>query len=147
MQTVKNPQRRIHEYVFLVSLKTASNSVQRARCSSTLLSRNHYAETAVSHPSLYNRTTVLILFSVTLALLRESGNLGLSAFLPSPSKTMPSLAGKVAGMEESIPHLPLVPHWEDGAFALRDVIEPSTTMTVREWSLQLLQRYRFVIGA
>ncbi|KAI0700068.1 hypothetical protein BC835DRAFT_478460 [Cytidiella melzeri] len=79
------------------------------------------------------------------ALVKASGQLGLSAFLPPPTRSLSSLAGKVVPVD-TIPHLPLVNKWEDGQFALRDVVGFSQNTNVRDWTLRLLQRYRFVIG-
>ena len=46
-----------------------------------------------------------------------------------------------------IPHLPLIKNWRDGDFSLRSVIGSSLDgVNIRDWSLKLLQRYRFVIG-
>ncbi|KAJ3559317.1 hypothetical protein NM688_g420 [Phlebia brevispora] len=83
---------------------------------------------------------------VILALLKASGNVGLSAFLPPPERTLSTLAGKAPVEKDEVPHLPLVENWEDGDFAIRDVMASSRDMSVRSWTLQLLSRYRFVIG-
>lgn len=81
-----------------------------------------------------------------LALLKASGRLGLSAFLPPTDRVLPSLAGKTTAVDGEVPHLPLVEHWEDGEFSLREVMGASRDVGVRDWTLNLLQRYRFVIG-
>ncbi|KAH9933272.1 hypothetical protein B0H21DRAFT_780951 [Amylocystis lapponica] len=83
---------------------------------------------------------------VILALVKASGHLGLSAFLPSAARSLPSLAGTVPGPSHDTPHLPVIGDWEDGVFSLEDVIG-NVDLSVREWTLQLLQRYRFVIGS
>ncbi|KAI0088478.1 hypothetical protein BDY19DRAFT_165838 [Irpex rosettiformis] len=84
---------------------------------------------------------------IITALVHASGPLGLSAFLPPSSRTLPSLAGKVSQPKtDPIPHLPLEKKWEDAKFSLREVMGASPSMSVREWSLRLLQRYRFVIA-
>ena len=49
-------------------------------------------------------------------------------------------------------YLPLTDKWQDGKFALRDVLAPwgaadSREKNVREWTLRALERYRFVIGS
>lgn len=95
--------------------------------------------------------------------MRTSGPLGLSTFLPSPDRALGSLAGKLPSLPFGlsfpgagsaspgdeltvVPHLPLVDKWENGAFALRDVMGATGERNVRRWTLSLLQRYRYVIG-
>ncbi|KAI0366952.1 hypothetical protein BV20DRAFT_951200 [Pilatotrama ljubarskyi] len=80
-----------------------------------------------------------------LALVKASGPLGLSAFLPSEERRVP-IEDPLPGPEGFIPHLPLVSDWHDGRFALRDVMKDAHTTSVRDWSLMLLQRYRYIIG-
>lgn len=97
------------------------------------------------------------------ALMRTSGPLGLSTFLPSPDRALGSLAGKLPSLPFGlsfpgagsaspgdeltvVPHLPLVDKWENGAFALRDVMGATGERNVRRWTLSLLQRYRYVIA-
>ena len=80
-------------------------------------------------------------YLVTVALVAASGDLGLEAFLPSVERTVTPHTG-----EADIPHLPLTDTWEDGHFTLRDVVTGTARTNVRDWALQLLQRYRFVIG-
>ena len=48
---------------------------------------------------------------------------------------------------EAVPHLPLVDDWQSGRFALRDVMRFAPDTSIREWSMRLMQRYRYVIGA
>ncbi|CCM05604.1 uncharacterized protein FIBRA_07832 [Fibroporia radiculosa] len=85
---------------------------------------------------------------VISALVRSSGPLGLSAFLPPPDRMLSSIAGKVPFLSTpgEIPHLPLAGKWEDGDFSLRAVMSAARFQMVRTWALQLLQRYRYVIG-
>lgn len=45
-----------------------------------------------------------------------------------------------------VPHLSLEQRWEDSDFRLRSVLGFSQSVGVRDWSLRLLERYRFVIG-
>ncbi|KAI0823219.1 hypothetical protein BC628DRAFT_1325337 [Trametes gibbosa] len=80
-----------------------------------------------------------------LALVKASGPLGLSAFLPSGERRA-TVEDPTPSPEGYIPHLPLVKDWHEGRFALRDVMKEAHTMNIREWSLMLLQRYRYVIG-
>lgn len=96
---------------------------------------------------------------VITALTRASGPLGLSAFLPPSERTLGSFAGKLPSLpfpfldaapsdtNQDIPHLPLADKWQDGRFALRDVMGAAGERNVRKWTLALLQRYRYVIGA
>lgn len=51
------------------------------------------------------------------------------------------------------PHLPLVSHYQEGDFSLTEVLPKhrrggggGKKTDIREWTLQLLQRYRFVLG-
>ncbi|KAI0952888.1 hypothetical protein AcW1_007251 [Taiwanofungus camphoratus] len=83
---------------------------------------------------------------VTMALVQASGSLGLSAFLPPSDRVLPSLARELSGSEKDIPHLPLVDDWQNGDFSLGGVMGSTQLLNIREWTLQLLQRYRYVIG-
>jgi len=88
---------------------------------------------------------------VLTALVKNSGTLGISAILPPPDRTLGSLAGKLlspilAGAAD-VSHLPLVERWEDGDFSLREVMGASGERNVRAWTLDLLQRYRYVLGS
>lgn len=121
----------------------------QAKSSKTLLFAIHCAAIVVrkrfEHSLSYIPHTRSSL--VILELLKASGSTGLSAFLPPSTRTLATLAGKIPPQNfEGIPHLPLVEHWEDGDFSLREVMGASPDMSVRSWTLQLLQRYRFVIG-
>ncbi|OBZ71400.1 Exosome complex exonuclease rrp6 [Grifola frondosa] len=83
---------------------------------------------------------------VIMALVGASGSLGLSAFLPARERVLPSLAGKIPDGETDIAYLPLVDDWRDGDFSLREVMHTARQNNVRDWTLQLLQRYRYIIG-
>ncbi|OJT14234.1 3-O-alpha-D-mannopyranosyl-alpha-D-mannopyranose xylosylphosphotransferase [Trametes pubescens] len=80
-----------------------------------------------------------------LALVKASGPLGLAAFLP-PEDRRVHIEDPTPTPDGFIPHLPLVDDWHDGKFALRDVLKEAHTTNIRDWSLMLLQRYRYVIG-
>ncbi|KAI8994106.1 hypothetical protein BD414DRAFT_273374 [Trametes punicea] len=82
---------------------------------------------------------------VILALVQASGPLGLSAFLPSEERRI-EIDADYSDSEGLIPHLPLVKDWHEGQFALQDVMRHARTTSVREWSLMVLQRYRYVLG-
>ncbi|KAI0671047.1 hypothetical protein C8Q78DRAFT_973893 [Trametes maxima] len=81
---------------------------------------------------------------VIIALVKASGPLGLSAFLPSEERRLSNVEPTAEGL---IPHLPLVKNWHDGQFALQTVMKHSRTSSVRDWSHMLMQRYRYIIGA
>ncbi|KAH9849530.1 hypothetical protein C2E23DRAFT_737200 [Lenzites betulinus] len=80
-----------------------------------------------------------------LALVKASGPLGISSFLP-PAERHATVENPTPSPEGYIPHLPLVKDWHEGQFALRDVMKDAHTTNIREWSLMLLQRYRYVVG-
>ncbi|KAI1789382.1 hypothetical protein LXA43DRAFT_893004 [Ganoderma leucocontextum] len=84
---------------------------------------------------------------IIVSLVNASGRLGLSAILPQPDRHSPP-SDTPPSMDESsmIPHLPLVDDWRDGRFALHDVMKYVPDTSVREWSMRILQRYRYVIG-
>ncbi|KAI0819178.1 hypothetical protein BC628DRAFT_1089012 [Trametes gibbosa] len=75
-----------------------------------------------------------------LALVKASGPLGLSAFLPSGERRA-TVEDPDPSPEGYIPHLPLGKDWHEGQFALWDAMKETHTMNIREWSLMLLQRY------
>ena len=85
--------------------------------------------------------------AVILALLKQSGELGLSSFLPDAGRSTASFIPGAPDKDASeVPHLPLVERWSDGGFSLQDVMASTSHTSVRGFTLQLLQRYRFVIG-
>lgn len=84
---------------------------------------------------------------VIQALMKASGTLGLEAFLPSPERELPLAQEDLSYDDNEVPHLPLTPRWEDAQFSLLSVMGASRELNVRAWTLRLLQRYRFVIGA
>ena len=85
---------------------------------------------------------------VIVALVNASGRLGLSAVLPHPSRRSPPSDADPASTDglATIPHLPLVDDWHDGQFSLRDVMRYAPDTSVRQWSMRMMQRYRYVIG-
>ena len=78
--------------------------------------------------------------------MKASGRLGMEAFLPSPSRTVPVTQGADASHNDDVPHLSLEERWQDGQFSLASTINSSKEVNVREWTLRLLERYRFVVG-
>lgn len=81
---------------------------------------------------------------VIMALVKASGPLGLSAFLPPPERSL--VRDDHLSMESDVPHLPIVDDWQRGDFSLRAVAVTEQDINLRQWTLQLLQRYRYVIG-
>ena len=79
--------------------------------------------------------------------MKASGTLGLAAFLPSPDRALPLAQEDLSFDDDEVPHLPLTPQWQDAHFSLLSVMGASRELNVRAWTLRLLQRYRFVIGA
>lgn len=93
---------------------------------------------------------ILIHCTVSIALVAASGELGLEAFLPPPERIVTPGLGKFFASQadnDEVPHLPVTDQWKDGRFALADVVSSSQETNVREWTLRMLQRYRFTIGA
>ncbi len=92
-----------------------------------------------------------------------SGPLGLSEFLPSPNRTVP-LHRTQNYFDEFTPlgppHLPLASDYRDIDFSLETVMAPwieeatqrrgsdegVAGISVREWAMMVLQRYRYVVG-
>ena len=53
----------------------------------------------------------------------------------------------LAADNDDVPHLSLEERWQDGQFSIPAVLGGySREVNVRAWTLQLLQRYRFVVG-
>ena len=79
--------------------------------------------------------------------MRASGRLGMEAFLPPPHRVVPAAPDAPAADPDDVPHLSMEERWEDGQFALNTVLRTSSRdVGVRDWTLRLLERYRFVIG-
>ncbi|CAG8653703.1 2196_t:CDS:2, partial [Acaulospora colombiana] len=101
------------------------------------------------------------LLVVLKALVKASGDLGLSALLPPAdrvyrtepenleSQTPPSPIP--VGEEDVPPHLPLTSHWKTANFSLPAVFasgywdKDGTGVSLREWVQRALERYRYVI--
>ncbi|KZT03274.1 uncharacterized protein LAESUDRAFT_762057 [Laetiporus sulphureus 93-53] len=77
--------------------------------------------------------------SVVMALTKTSGSHGLSAFLPAPDHVLPPVGTEDGDRE--VPHLPLLAY-----FSLNAVTGMKLELNVRQWVMQLLQRYHYVIG-
>ncbi|KAF7980664.1 hypothetical protein HWV62_37083 [Athelia sp. TMB] len=81
------------------------------------------------------------------ALRAQSGEYGLSAFLPEPEHIVTLDKDQYTTKSAPIPRLPLQ---REGDFRLESVLADRTQggeVNVRSWTLRLLERYRFVIGA
>lgn len=88
------------------------------------------------------------------ALRAQSGEYGLSAFLPAPERTIivDARNSNKYTQDKTVTHT--LPLQREGDFRLRSVLADGTrsgvmdvSVNVREWTLRLLERYRFVIGA
>ncbi|KAG8904339.1 hypothetical protein FRB99_001885 [Tulasnella sp. 403] len=77
------------------------------------------------------------------ALVNRTGTQGLSAFLPSPTRSPPRKS-RLFAQTESITRLPLSKQWEWTDFTLANV--QFGNLTVRQWVVQAIYRYRFMIG-
>lgn len=87
------------------------------------------------------------MLAVIHALRSASGETGLSAFLPDPHKVFTaSPSASDPPVLPGPPQLPLVSDWRVGDFSLRAVLPKEGETNVREWTLRLMERYRFVIG-
>lgn len=96
--------------------------------------------------------------------MTRSGDTGLSAFLPDPSRRFPTrlargaasspkrgpqraAAAEAAGGESNlVARLPVAKSWEAADFTLRGVAAQVGSVSVRQWVLQAIYRYRFAIG-
>ncbi|KAG9003573.1 hypothetical protein FRB93_010991 [Tulasnella sp. JGI-2019a] len=79
------------------------------------------------------------------ALVTRSGSLGLDAFLPGQNRVFPQSIIKDSKASPEPPRLPLTPQWNATDFSLRSISPPSG-MSVREWAVRAIHRYRFVLG-
>lgn len=98
------------------------------------------------------------------ALVTRSGESGLSAFLPDPSRRFPTRlarAGQTSpkrrkqrdttaeatnGDSHLVARLPVAKRWEAADFTLRGIAAQVGSVSVRHWALQAIYRYRFAIG-
>jgi len=87
--------------------------------------------------------------TVINALLRASGPVGLSAFLPPPERTFPPFDARnppIPIPEESPVLLPLTKDWQTTAFTLHSCLQAWGPVHVREWVLRAMARYKYVVG-
>jgi hypothetical protein len=108
---------------------------------------------------------ILISLLVLKALVRASGDLGLSALLPphdrvyrpeydgeAPERRQTPPSSIPVGEEDVPPHLPLNNHWRSANFSLPAVFasgywdKDGSGVSLREWVQRVLERYRYVIG-
>ena len=79
--------------------------------------------------------------------MRASGRLGLETFLPSPHRVVPASEYAPRQHPVDVPHLSLEERWQDGLFSVHSALATSLQdVNVRDWTLRLLERYRFVVG-
>lgn len=94
--------------------------------------------------------------TVISALVTQSGTSGLSAFLPDPRRNDPARSNKPDGEVSSpvVAQLPLAKEWQTSDFTLVSVMAGShgdhdgegPGISVREWAMRAMYRYRFAIG-
>lgn len=129
---------------------------ERVKYSPELLLTSQDAGTAVSFFLLPSPTISRTYESQPLvihALVKASGKLGLSAFLPPATRVLreESAVSEDVTLHLPPPHLPLVKDWHDGDFTLAGSLGPWSTrapndLNVREWTMKMLMRYRFSLG-
>jgi hypothetical protein len=117
---------------------------------STSHSSTHDVETVVRFIYHHHHFILLTPVIVLKALVRASGDLGLSALLPSPDRRYrPQTQG--SPITDIPPHLPLSSEWEHVDFSLAAVFASGfwtseNGINLREWVQRMLERYRHVIG-
>ncbi|WVR04699.1 hypothetical protein IAU60_001710 [Kwoniella sp. DSM 27419] len=93
------------------------------------------------------------------ALVRSSGERGLSAFLPHTDVTVaPDAPPSLNDWETSEPMLPLVHDWTEADFSVAAIVKPGQevfpgetasadgSVSLRKWCIKLLSRYNYVLG-
>jgi hypothetical protein len=121
-----------------------------ATSSSTSHSSTHDVGTAVRFIVTALIPSSLTLVIVLKALVRASGDLGLSALLPSSDRRYrPQVQS--SPIADIPPHLPLSSEWQDVDFSLAAVFASGfwtsqNGINLREWVQRMLERYRYVIG-
>jgi len=83
------------------------------------------------------------------ALLRASGPVGLSAFLPPYERIYPSSNAQnppIAVPEGAPVYLPLTKNWQTTDFTLHNCLQARSPVRVREWVLRTMARYKYVVG-
>jgi hypothetical protein len=93
---------------------------------------------------------LLTLVIVLKALVRASGDLGLSALLPSSDRLYRPQT-QSSPIADIPPHLPLSSEWQHVDFSLAAVFASGfwtseNGINLREWVQRMLERYRYVIG-
>ncbi|PWN43530.1 hypothetical protein IE81DRAFT_346522 [Ceraceosorus guamensis] len=84
---------------------------------------------------------------ILLSRLQQSGESGLSGFLPSDSATMPGDVNALAGSAGVAPHLPLVDNFHHASFLLKDVTAATrwAGRSRRDFATRLIARYNYAI--
>lgn len=103
-----------------------------------------------THLNFLSLALPLNVFTVINALLRASGTVGLSAFLP-PAERVYSPSDPY-GSPTPIPgdapvFLPLTNNWRTTDFTLHNRLRAWGPVRVREWVLRVMCRYKYVVGA
>jgi len=111
---------------------------------------SHGVETAVSSSINLRSSTSLNHVSVLKALVRASGDLGLSALLPPPDRYYQPKAERPS-LNDVPPHLPFSTEWQLVDFSLASVFASGfwtgeNGVNLRAWVQRMLERYRYVIG-
>ncbi|KAF8327155.1 uncharacterized protein EI90DRAFT_3156249 [Cantharellus anzutake] len=90
---------------------------------------------------------------IITALVKASGPLGLSAFLPPTNRTFETSRIILSDGDQRTSHVPMLPltkRWNICDYSLENVLAPYASsqehINIRQWILRLLLRYRFVIG-
>lgn len=84
---------------------------------------------------------------LTTFLTTKSGMKGLSAFLPREGTSFPAVTSTIH-RNETTPHLPLNPRWEDADFSLKAVARNTgwSEGSRRNFAMLLIQRYAYTIA-
>ncbi|PWN20209.1 hypothetical protein BCV69DRAFT_283088 [Microstroma glucosiphilum] len=85
---------------------------------------------------------------LTTFLTSKSGKKGLSAFLPREGTSFPAVSSPIH-RNETTPHLPLNPRWEDADFSMKAVARNTgwSEGSRRSFAMLLIQRYAYTIAA
>ena len=102
-----------------------------------------------THLDLLSLVLPLNWFTVINALLRASGAVGLSAFLPPAERVYPP--SDIHNPPIPIPGdapvlLPLTNNWKTTDFTLHSRLRAWSPVHVREWVLRVFSRYNYVVG-
>lgn len=102
-----------------------------------------------THLGFLSRALPLNWFTVINALLRASGTVGLSAFLPPAERVYPPSDAHDAPIPipgDAPVLLPLTNNWKTTDFTLHSRLRAWGPVHVREWVLRVMSRYKYVVG-